>query len=218
MNLEHWKMVFTQYRQTRALLDQWLPAQPAETEGRPQVRVGRAGLAQLQQQLLAAVEELLSGLGGHYRAEEVDEALRPFTYLLDEQVLLRLAEAEKYDWPLLQYHLFGEESGGDLFYELADQKLNQPGASPLVFELLHFCLAAGFGGRYLGNTAKLREYKQKLTARIVPPALAPPPPAAVSGERPLLYEFPSRYYAGACLCVLGLQGLLWWVSNLVLAP
>ncbi|NMO18630.1 hypothetical protein HPC49_12400 [Pyxidicoccus fallax] len=213
MNLEHWRIVFTEYRRTRALLDQWLPAESSEAEERTQVRVGRAGLEQLQQQLLATVEGLRAGLGGHYRAEEVEESLRPFTYLVDEQVLRRLSEADQSDWPLLQHHLFGEEGGGDLFYELADQKLNQPGSSPLVFELLHFCLTAGFGGRYLGNTAKLREYKQRLAARIVTPEPAPSAPAEAPGTRPLLYEFPSRYYAGACLCVLGLQGLLWWLSR-----
>jgi type VI secretion system protein ImpK len=213
MNLELWKCVFTEYRQVRTLLDQWLPAESAEDAGRTEVRVGRVGLHQLQLQLLASVEALRAGLGAHHRAEEVEEALRPFVYLVDERVLRRLAEAEQYLWPLLQQRLLGEEGGGDLFYELADQKLNQPGTSPLVFELLHFCLTAGFGGRYLGNTAKLREYKQRLAARIVTPEPAPPPPAPPTDARPLLYEFPSRYYAGACLCVLGLQGLLWWLSR-----
>lgn len=213
MNLENWKIVFTQYRQARALLDQWLPAESTDAEGRTQVQVGRAGLAQLQQQLLATVEALRAGLGEHYRAEEVEEALRPFTYLLDERVLRRLAESEQYDWPLLQRHLFGEEGGGDLLYELADLKLNQPAASPLVFEMLHFCLTAGFSGRYVGNTAKLREYKQRLAARLVTPEPVPPAPVAATQARPLLYELPYRYYAGACLCVLGLQGLLWWLSN-----
>jgi type VI secretion system protein ImpK len=213
MNLEHWKMVFTEYRRTRSLLDQWLPAESSDTAERTQVQVGRAGLEQLQQQLLASVEGLRAGLGGHYRSEEVEEALRPFTYLLDERVLRRLAEAEQYDWPLLQRHLFGEEGGGDLFYELADHKLNQPSASPLVFELLHFCLTAGFSGRYVGNTAKLREYKQRLASRIVMPEPMPPAPAVATDARPLLYELPTRYYACAGLCVVGLQGLLWWFSN-----
>ena len=218
MNLEHWKMVFTEYRRTRGLLDQWLPAgAPGEGdsggEGRTEVRVGRAGLEQLQQQLLATVESLGAGLGGHYRAEEVEEALRPFVYLLDERVLLRIAEAEQYDWPLLQRRLYGEEGGGDLFYELADQKLNQPGTSPLLFELMHFCLTAGFGGRYLGNTAKLREYKQRLAARIPTPEPLPVSPAAAHAPKPLLYEFPARYYAGACAGVMGLQGVLWWFSH-----
>ena len=213
MNLEQWKTVFTEYRRTRAVLDQWLPAGSEDGAERSQVQVGRAGLEQLQQQLLAAVGGLRAGLGHHYRDEEVDEALRPFTYLLDERVLQRLTEAEQYEWPLLQRHLFGEEGGGDLFFELAHQKLNQPDGSPLVFELMHFCLTAGFAGRYVGNTAKLREYKQRLAARIVTPEPLPAAPAAPADARPLLYELPARYYAGAFACVLGLQGLLWWASH-----
>jgi len=50
-------------------------------------------------------------------------------------VLRRLADSEQSEWPLLQYKLFGIDSGGDRFYEMADEKLVQRGASPLVFEL-----------------------------------------------------------------------------------
>jgi type VI secretion system protein ImpK len=213
MKLEHWQIVFKVYRQVRGLLDQWLPSALPDTAERTQVQVGREGLNQLQALLQGAVAQLRAELGAHYRTEEVEDALRPFTYLVDELVLHRLAEAEQAEWPLLQYRLFGEEGGGDLFYELADERLNQPGAPPLIFELLHFCLTAGFTGRYPGNTAKLREYKQRLADRIVTP-----PPVSLATDvpaeaRPLLYEFPVRYYAAAGLCVLGLQGLLWWLSH-----
>ncbi|WPB72853.1 DotU family type IV/VI secretion system protein [Archangium violaceum] len=213
MKLEHWQIVFKVYRQVRELLDQWLPGALPDTAERTQVQVGREGLNQLQSQLLGAVAQLRAELGTHYRAEEVEEALRPFTYLVDELVLHRLAEIEQVEWPLLQYRLFGEEGGGDLFYELADARLNQPGAPPLIFELLHFCLTAGFTGRYPGNTAKLREYKQRLADRITTPPSAPPATEVPAEARPLLYEFPVRYYAAAGLYLLGLQGLLLWLSH-----
>ncbi|HEX8701326.1 MAG TPA: DotU family type IV/VI secretion system protein [Myxococcaceae bacterium] len=214
MKLEHWQIVFKVYRQVRGLLDQWLPAELPDGQGRTQVQVGRAGMSQLQSLLVAAVEQLRAELGAHYRSEEVEDALRPFTYLVDELVLRRLAEAEQAEWPLLQFRLFGEEGGGDLFFELADERLNQPGAPPLIFELLHFCLTAGFTGRYPGNTAKLREYKQRLAGRIVTPEPMPSTTSvAPTNARPLLYEFPVRYYAAASLCVLGVQGLLWWLSH-----
>ncbi|AKQ65483.1 hypothetical protein A176_002395 [Myxococcus hansupus] len=213
MKLEHWQIVFKVYRQVRALLDSWLPAEVAGDDRRTEVRVGREGLHQLQSLLLTTVEELRAGLGAHYRAEDVEDALPPFTYLVDELVLRRLAEDEQAAWPLLQYRLLGEEGGGDLFYEQADGLLNQPGAPPLVFEVLHFCLTAGFTGRYLGHTAKLREYKQRLADRIVTPVPAAPLPQEAGEVRPLLYEFPVRYYAAAGLCVVGVQGLLWWLSQ-----
>jgi type VI secretion system protein ImpK len=213
MKLEHWQIVFKVYRQVRGLLDQWLPGALPDTAERTQVQVGREGLNQLQSLLVGAVEQLRAELGVHYRAEEVEDALRPFTYLVDELVLHRLAEAEQAEWPLLQYRLFGEEGGGDLFYDLADERLNQPGTPPLIFELLHFCLTAGFTGRYLGNTAKLREYKKRLADRIATPPSMHPDMEVSAEARPLLYEFPVRYYAAAGLCVLGLQGLLWWLSH-----
>ncbi|OJH40279.1 DotU family type IV/VI secretion system protein [Cystobacter ferrugineus] len=212
MKLEHWQIVFKVYRQVRGLLDQWLPAELPEA-AESQLLVGPAALQQLQTQLLGAVENLRAELGAHYRTEEVEDALKPFIYLVDELVLRRLAEAEQTEWPLLQYRLLGQEGGGDLFFELADQRLNQPGTPPLLFELLHFCLTAGFSGRYPGNTAKLREYKQRLAARIITVEPAPAPATAAASERPLLYAFPVRYYAATGIGLLGLQLLLWWTSN-----
>jgi type VI secretion system protein ImpK len=193
-------------------LDQSLPSEPAAGEERPQVRVGQQGLAQLQQLLLAEMSGLQKALGAAYREEEIDEALRPFVYLVDEQVLRRLADAEQSEWPLLQYKLFGIDSGGDRFYELADEKLAQRGASLLVFELLHFCLTAGFEGRYAGSSARLRGYKEKLAERIPTPDAVPAlPPAAA--HAPLVHAFPLRYYVVSGSVVMLVPVLLWWLSR-----
>ena len=212
MKLEHWQSILRTHRQVRALLDQSLPAEPGEGEARTQVRVGEQGLALLQQQLLAEVSGLQVTLGGTYREEEIDQALRPFIYLVDELVLRRLADSEQADWPLLQYKLFGIDSGGDRFYELADEKLVEKAASPLIFELLHFCLTAGFEGRYAGNTARLREYKERLAARIPKPEAVPAPPPAVA-QAPLVHAFPLRYYAASGFVVVAIPVLLWWLSR-----
>jgi type VI secretion system protein ImpK len=212
MKLEHWQAILRTYRQVRTLLEQFLPPEPAQGEERPQVRVGQQGLVQLQHQLLGEVAGLQRALGGAYREEEIDEALRPFVYLVDELVLRRLADAEQSDWPLLQYKLFGIDSGGDRFYELADEKLAQRGASLLVFELLHFCLTAGFEGRYVGSPARLREYKEKLAARIPTPEAVPaPPPATV--QAPLIQAFPLRYYVASGCVAVSVPVLLWWLSR-----
>jgi type VI secretion system protein ImpK len=212
MKLEHWQSILRTHRQVRSLLDQSLPPEPGEGEERTQVRVGLQGLTLLQQQLLAEVSGLQKALGGAYREEEIDEALRPFVYLVDELVLRRLADLEQADWPLLQYKLYGIDSGGDRFYELTDEKLVQKSASPLVFEMLHFCLTAGFEGRYAGNTARLREYKGRLAARIPKPEAVPaPPPAEV--QAPLVHAFPVRYYAMSGVVVVAVPVLLWWLSR-----
>ncbi|ADO69617.1 DotU family type IV/VI secretion system protein [Stigmatella aurantiaca] len=212
MKLEHWQNILRTHRQVLSLLDQSLPAESAEGEPRTQVRVGLQGLVLLQQQLLGEVAGLRNVLGASYREEEVDEALRPFVYLLDELVLRRLADSEQSDWPLLQYKLFGLDSGGDRFYEMADEKLVQRAASPLVFELLHFCLTAGFEGRHAGNAARLREYKERLAARIPKPEAVPAPPPPVA-QVPLVHSFPMRYYAASGFVVLALPVLLWWLSR-----
>ncbi|QRN93337.1 DotU family type IV/VI secretion system protein [Archangium violaceum] len=212
MKLEHWQSILRAHRQVRSLLDQSLPPEPGEGGERTQVRVGLQGLALLQQQLLSEVNGLQRALGGAYREEEIDEALRPFVYLVDELVLRRLADLEQADWPLLQYKLYGIDSGGDRFYELIDEKLVQKGASPLVFEMLHFCLTAGFEGRYAGNTARLREYKERLAARIPKPEAVPVlPPAAA--QAPLVHAFPVRYYAVSGFVVVAVPVLLWWLSR-----
>lgn len=211
MKLEHWQVVFTQYRQAQAALDGWLPA-VAPGQAAPGL-VGRDGLRSLQEQLVEVVERLRAGLGAHARDEEVQDALRPFTYLVDERVLLRLTDAEQPLWPLLQYRLFGEDGGGEAFFELADQRLDAPGSPVLLFEMLHFCITAGFGGRYLGHTAKLREYQERLSARIVTPPPLPAPVAPGESSGPLLYAFPARYYTVSAASVLGLQAMLWWVTR-----
>jgi type VI secretion system protein ImpK len=212
MKLEHWQSLLRTHRQVSSQLDQSLPSEPGTGEERTQVRVGSQGLALLQQQLLAEVDGLRNALGAAYRDEELDEALRPFVYLVDELVLRRLAEAEQTEWPLLQYKLYGIDSGGDRFYELADEKLVQRGASPLVFELLHFCLTAGFQGRYAGNTARLREYKERLAARIPKPEAVPAPPPPVA-QPPLVHAFPLRYYVASGFVVVAVPVLLWWLSR-----
>jgi type VI secretion system protein ImpK len=212
MKLEHWQSILRTHRQARSLLDQSLPSEPAVGEARTQVRVGQQGLMLLQQQLLAEVGGLRNSLGGAYREEEIDEAVRPFVYLLDELVLRRLSDAEHGDWPLLQFKLFGTDAGGDRFYELADEKLVQRGAAPLAFELLHFCLTAGFEGRHTGNTARLREYKERLAARIPKPEAVPAPPPPVA-QAPLVHSFPLRYYAVSGCVVVAVPVVLWWLSR-----
>jgi type VI secretion system protein ImpK len=212
MKLEHWQSILRTHRQVRALLDQSLPPEPAEGDVRTQVKVGQQGLDMLQQQLLAEVSGLQRALGTAYLEEELDQALRPFVYLVDEMVLRRLADSEQADWPLLQYKLFGIDAGGDRFYELADEKLVEKAASPLVFELLHFCLTAGFEGRYAGNTARLREYKERLAARIPKPDAVPAPPPPVA-QAPLVQAFPLRYYAVSGFVVVAVPVLLWWLSR-----
>src|SRR6218665_2550379 len=111
MKLEHWQNILRTYRQVRSLLDQSLPPEPTSAQERIQVRVGSQGLALLQQQLLFGVEALRGSLGAAYGEQELDEALRPFVYLVDELVRRRLAGGGETDWPTLHQQPFGAHPG-----------------------------------------------------------------------------------------------------------
>jgi type VI secretion system protein ImpK len=215
MKLAYWQIVFEAHRKVLQLRDKRLPTESTTGEGRAMALVGTAELRTLQEELLDVVASLERGLGTctEYRASDIDDALQAFVYLVDELVQRRLADGEE-DWPLLQEHLFQQNTGGDLFYELANKKLLSPEPGrPLVYEMLHFCLTAGFGGRYLGKEPRLREYKERLAAVIPRPELPDAPLPAAPVEPPLLYEFPVRYYAAAGFFVLALPVVLWWLSN-----
>ena len=212
MKLEHWQDILRTYRQVRVSLDQFQLFEPTAAQTASQVRVGAQGLALLHQQLLTDVEGLQRALGSTYSEEEVREAVRPFVYLIDEMVMQRLADDDHQDWTKLQKTLYQLDSGGDHFYELADEKLGQRGGSLLLFELMHFCLTAGFEGGHQGKPARLREYKERLAARIPRPEITPaPPPAAAT--TPLLHAFPWRYYGVSAVVVMTVPVLLWWLSQ-----
>ncbi len=212
MKLEHWQDILRTYRQVRVSLDQFQLFEPTAQQTSPQVRVGAQGMALLQQQLLSDVDALQRALGVTYSEEEIRDAVRPFVYLIDEVVMRRLADEDQQEWPKLQKVLYGLDSGGDHFYELADEKLGQRGGSLLLFELMHFCLTAGFEGVHEGKPARLREYKERLAARIPRPEMTPAPPPAMA-TAPLLHAFPWRYYGASAVVVVTVPVLLWWLSR-----
>lgn len=214
MNLAHWHSILATQRRVRALLDRALPAEVAPGARRAQGRVGQEVLGHLEQQLLVELELLRAAFGEKLRPDEVEDVVRPFVYYIDELVLRRLSDAEQPLWPLLQQNLFQVDAGGDLFYEFADEKLRRPDTSPFVFEMLRFCLAAGFTGRLLGKPERIRDYKDRLSERIPQPPSALAAPSSGTGDAtPTVYDFPVHYYVVTALIVLGLPVLLWWGSN-----
>lgn len=212
MKLEQWSALLATHRQVRELLARTLPAPTSGTE-RSSVRIGLEAIRQLEQEVLAELNALRKALASGLSAEQVEEVLQPYVFLLDELVLRRLAEVEQPLWPLLQQRLFGLDSGGDLFFDQVEARLNHPETPPLLFEVLYFCLSAGFEGRHADNAARLHEYRERLKAHIphpVPPTAPPAPPAV---EMLPIYELPLRYYLATGLVVLTLPVLLWWLSN-----
>lgn len=210
MKLSHWKTILLAYRRVDDLLDAELPPLEASRE-----RLSPETLEALARRLRFEVEGLRAALSGDLRSEEVEQALQPFTFLADEKALRRLDDADAPHWPLLQLQLFGVDSGGDAFFDLADSGLRRQDTPPLLFEMLHFCLTAGFTGRHVGHPARLRDYRERLSARIPQPErLAVPEASAPAALAPTVYDFPWRYYAATALIILLLPVLLWRVSNL----
>lgn len=216
MKLEHWHILLESRRRIRLTLEEVLPVEPpppGQPPGRPNARIGLEAIELLRQRLLEALADLKAALGADLDETQVSATLLPYTILVDEMVLRRLAESEQAQWRLLQRQLFGIDDGGERFYELADSSLRRPDVAPMVFEVLHFCLTAGFVGRHIGNTARLRHYKEQLAARIPrPEATARPAPAPAPVE-PEVHAFPVLYYAITALIVVALPVVLWWLSN-----
>jgi type VI secretion system protein ImpK len=212
MKLEQWHALLATHRRGGELLARTLPVPTSGTE-RSSVRIGLESIRQLEQHLFEELNALRKALAAELSSEQVDEVLQPYVFLLDELVLRRLSEVEQPLWPLLQQRLFGLDSGGDLFFDQADTRLNHPDTPPLFFEVLYLCLLAGFEGRHADNAAKLHEYRERLKAHIPHPLPPDTPPAPPEAEMLPIYEFPLRYYLATGLVVLSLPVLLWWLSN-----
>jgi type VI secretion system protein ImpK len=212
MKLEHWHALLATHREVRESLDRTLPL-PASGEQRTFTRVGMDAMLQLQQRFLGALNPLREALVNGHTSEQVEEILQPYVFLLDELVLRRLSQAEQPLWPLIQQRLFGQDSGGDHFFDLAEARLSQADTPVIQLEMLYFCLLAGFQGRHSDNAAKLQEFRERLKARI-PRPLPPGAPEAAPPVEPMpIYEFPLRYYLATGLVVALLPVVLWWLSN-----
>ncbi|RKI72609.1 hypothetical protein D7X55_07110 [Corallococcus sp. AB049A] len=213
MKLEHWNALLATQRRVRQLLDRALPAESAPGARRPQGRVGQEALGHLEQALMVELERLRAAFGEDMQPDAVEDLIRPFVFFLDEWVLRRLADAEQHLWPLLQQNLFQVDAGGDLFYDFVEEKLRRNDTPPIVFEMIRFCLAAGFTGRLVGQPERIRDLKDRISQRIPQPAAMAPPAPVVPPSVPTVYDFPVHYYAVTAAIVLGLPVLLWWVSN-----
>ncbi|MFY0564780.1 DotU family type IV/VI secretion system protein [Archangium lansingense] len=220
MKRAQWRSVFDTYQQACTLLEEYLPKETATGPGdqKPPAGDPQELLRELHKLLREGIKSLEQALlrdDQHLGALELEDVLRPFVYLVDELVQRRLAETKRSEeWPMLQFERFQEDSGGDLFFELADERLkDSPGSSTLIYEMLHFCLTAGFKGRYEDRPARLRDYKMQLAERIPQPELASAPPVPVTTGETRLPEVPYLYYGVTGFFVLALPVVLWWSSR-----
>ena len=128
-------------------------------------------------------------------------------------VRLRLPEDDVEFWPMVQKRLFHEDAGGDLFYEFTEDRLNRSGTPTLIFEVLHFCLSAGFKGNLELWPARIEDYQRRLAERMPRPEPAPKPAPPAPSQAAGAYEFPLRYYLAAGFVIVALPVVLWVLSN-----
>jgi type VI secretion system protein ImpK len=169
--------------------------------------LGNDGTARLHQAVRAALDGLRADLVASLSERAAYEAIFPLVLHFDERVTARLGERDAAAWPLLQRELYGVEAGGDLFYELADQRLDDPGRAPLTLAMLLYCLNNGFLGKAADDPAEGTRTASRLASAI------PLPPLPAAGARPTarraaVPRSATIYYVLAAVIAAGVAALL----------
>jgi type VI protein secretion system component VasF len=215
MNLELWQDLVAAHREASELIAHAAPEAAATDLDAMRVVVGPEAMEALHAELRQTLARLASKLGQRLDNGDIKQVIFILAIALDEKVQRRLAPDEAPRWPLLQRALFDVHDGGDLFYDLIEDRLARVDSDELqlIFELCYFCLSDGFVGRHSRNKPAIEECKRKLAARI------PRPVGSESDERTLAYgmmatsvRLPPRYwiYGAGSLLLLPLILLLLW--------
>ncbi len=123
-------------------------------------------LLELRKQIRTELGQLAKLLSTELGAGEAQEVLLPPVLTCDELVLRRLPKNLRQNWPLLQAELYGLTDGGEKFFQLIDEKLLEVQPSPLLLEVLLYCIGRGFLGRFVTEPAKVLTYKDRLKERL----------------------------------------------------
>lgn len=124
-------------------------------------------LDRLRDELLSCLEVLDERLSKELPESEVQLTLFPLVLLCDEMVMVRLPKEQHTKWALIQTDLFQINYGGDVFYDFTDENLGKASTPRIVFEVLYYCLHAGFVGRFGVDAGKVKRYRTLLSERIL---------------------------------------------------
>jgi len=117
-------------------------------------------LERMRSELKTQLDSLKDNLTKEMGENEVYLVMFPLVLLCDEMVMSHLPKQQQTSWLLLQSDLFQINYGGDVFYDFVDERLDKPDTPSMVFEVLYFCLAAGFVGKFGESSGKVqRSYK-----------------------------------------------------------
>lgn len=176
MQLSLWNIITSATAQVRSLTEGSLsivrPEKDVKNAGLTMIQMaGPDLLEQLRGKLKEHLAQLEAQLASHLTEAETYQVLLPLVIHCDEQVLRRLPIKDQPSWPLLQRERFQIDDGGDVFYQLIDERMQKSDTTVLVFEVLYFCLSDGFLGRFASDPTKIAAYKARLAARIPMPRM-----------------------------------------------
>lgn len=174
-----------------------------------------ADLVELRSRIRKRFTWLKSKLAEVLSEHEVYYTLFPIVVYTDELVngVTRGATSR---WEPLQSELYDIDNGGEVFYQILDDRLRQEETHPLVFEVFYYCLNDGFCGVYASDSRKIEEYKTRLTERIRTKPIEPDAGAKKDVGPVELVRFPWRYHVAAASAVLSAYALyawLGWIAN-----
>lgn len=184
MDRQTWSEILTAHREITGFITKAF-ASPAITPD----------LTGLQSLIRRRLNGLRVALEARVPPELAKDVLVPLVFLIDEQVLERLASlgaGREIGWTPLQRNAYPADDGGDVFFEDVARMLKD-GAPALLFEVYLYCLHAGFEGRHAEDAIALADIRARLAEKVETPplpAVAPSPPVvpnALSSRKIVLW-------------------------------
>lgn len=167
MKLELWTTVIALRTDIASLLERTLASGTTQILDRANVQlVDEEVLARLRSELRNKLDALKDSIGRDLSENETYLVTFPLVLLCDEMVMSSLPKQQQPLWFLLQSELFQINFGGDVFYDFVDERLAKPDTPTIVFEVLLYCLSAGFVGKFGIDAGKVQRYKGLLSERI----------------------------------------------------
>jgi type IV/VI secretion system ImpK/VasF family protein len=145
-----------------------------------------------------------------FRGHESNQALFPIVVYVDELVKLSTSGASN-RWEPLQSLIYNVDNGGELFFTILEERLEQQETNPLVLEIFYYCLAAGFTGAYQRDSKKLESFQSRLAGRFLPPPAGENDPVEAPHDVKIV-TFPWEFYALAFAVVLAVYLVLSWLA------
>lgn len=167
MKLTLWNMIIALRLEISRLLERTLAVDSTRLgERAPTLLVDPGTLSKLNTELRTKLDGLRDNLNRELTENETYLVMFPLVLLCDEMVMTRLRKEQQTSWPLLQSELFQINYGGDVFYDFVDERLEKPDTPSIVFEVLYFCLAAGFVGKFGESGGKVQRYRTLLSEQL----------------------------------------------------